>query len=143
MVLMGFDYGLKRTGVAIANTLTGIATPIKTLSCHDGQPDWTAVTQLIQEWKPERLIVGMPLHLDQSESPMTAASKKFAKRLQGRYALPVDTIQEQLSSREAEQRLKQARQQGRKKKVQKAEIDQLAAAIILENWIMEYAHEYR
>jgi len=142
MVLMGFDYGLKRIGIAIGNTITGMATPTTTLQSTNNQPDWDAIERLIQEWKPEKLVVGLPLHLDQSESDMTAAARKFAQRLHGRFSLPVETVQEQLSSREAEQRLKQSRQQGRRKKIQKAEIDQLAAAIILENWIMEHKHAH-
>lgn len=137
MVLMGFDYGQQRIGIAIGNTITGIATPTTTLQSINHQPDWQAIERLIQEWKPEKLVVGLPLHLDQTESEMTAAARKFARRLHGRFLLPVETVQEQLSSREAEQRLKQSRQQGRKKKIQKTDIDQLAAAIILENWIME------
>jgi len=137
MVLMGFDYGIQRTGIAIGNQLTGIATPHTTLTSKQGQPDWENISRLIKEWRPQKLIVGLPLYLDQTESDLTRAARRFANRLHGRYGLPVETIQEQLSSREAEQRLKQARQQGRKKKIQKSDIDQLAAAIILESWLAE------
>jgi len=137
MVLMGFDYGIQRTGIAIGNQLTGIATPHTTLTSKQGQPDWESISRLIKEWRPQKLIVGLPLYLDQTESDLTRAARRFANRLHGRYGLPVETIQEQLSSREAEQRLKQARQQGRKKKIQKSDIDQLAAAIILESWLAE------
>lgn len=137
MVLMGFDYGIQRTGIAIGNQLTGIATPHTTLTSKQGQPDWDSISRLIKEWRPQKLIVGLPLYLDQTESDLTKAARRFANRLHGRYSLPVETIQEQLSSREAEQRLKQARQQGRKKKIQKSDIDQLAAAIILESWLAE------
>ncbi|MGV6810199.1 MAG: Holliday junction resolvase RuvX [bacterium] len=137
MVLMGFDYGIQRTGIAIGNQLTGIATPHTTLTSKQGQPDWDSISRLIKEWRPQKLIVGLPLYLDQTESDLTKAARRFANRLHGRYGLPVETIQEQLSSREAEQRLKQARQQGRKKKIQKSDIDQLAAAIILESWLAE------
>jgi len=137
MVLMGFDYGIQRTGIAIGKQLTGIATPHTTLTSKQGQPDWESISRLIKEWRPQKLIVGLPLYLDQTESDLTKAARRFANRLHGRYGLPVETIQEQLSSREAEQRLKQARQQGRKKKIQKSDIDQLAAAIILESWLAE------
>lgn len=137
MVIMGFDYGMRRTGVAIANQLTGLATPHTTLLSKNNQPDWEGISRLIKEWRPQQLVVGLPLHLDQSESELTQAARRFANRLQGRYELPVAMIQEQLSSREAEQRLKQTRQQGRKKKIQKSDIDQLAAAIILESWLAE------
>jgi putative Holliday junction resolvase len=131
---MAFDFGKQRTGVAIANSITKIATPHCTLLSHNQQPHWEKITQLLQEWRPKQLVVGVPYYLDGSSSSMTQAALRFSRQLEGRYNLPVDTVNEQLSSREAESRLKQARQQGRKKKINKEEIDQLAAAIILENW---------
>lgn len=140
MTVLGFDYGKARIGVAVVNTLTGVAIPQSTIAARDGVPDWTAITRCIQEWQPKRLVVGMPRKLDGSDSAMQAPIERFIRQLTGRYALPVDVINEQLSSREAEQRLKSARQMGRKRKIHKAEIDQMAAAIILESWIQEYAH---
>ncbi len=139
MSVLGFDFGLKRTGVAIGNTLTGLATPLCTLRSVDNHPDWHGITQLIEEWRPETLVVGVPYLLDGKSSSMTAKAEKFSRQLEGRYMLPVDTINEQLSSLEAEQRLKLSRQAGRKKKIKKEEIDQLAAAIILESWILKNA----
>jgi putative Holliday junction resolvase len=137
MTVIGFDFGLKRIGIAIGNTITGIATPNCTLESQNQQPDWDKITVLIREWRPDKLVVGMPYHIDHSENEMTKAAQRFANRLQGRYQLPVETVAEQLSSREAEQRLKQTRQQGRKQKIKKTEIDRLAAAIILESWMQE------
>lgn len=141
ITVVGFDYGKARIGVAVANTLTGIATPQTTIQAKDGVPDWQAITRCLQEWKPARLVVGMPQKLDGSESAMQATIERFIRQLQGRYTLPVDVVSEQLSSLEAEQRLKQARQAGRKRKVRKEEIDQVAAAIILESWMQEYTHD--
>ncbi len=140
ITLVGFDYGKARIGVAVANTLTGIATPQATIYAKEGVPDWNAITRCLQEWKPTRLVVGMPQKLDGSASAMQEPIERFIRQLQGRYPLPVDVVSEQLSSLEAEQRLKQARQAGRKRKVRKEEIDQVAAAIILENWMQVYAH---
>ncbi|MEE9302805.1 MAG: Holliday junction resolvase RuvX [Thiotrichaceae bacterium] len=139
MSILAFDFGLKRTGVAIGNTLTGLATPLCTLNSIDNHPDWTGIGALIKEWQPQTLVVGIPYLLDGKSSEMTVKAEKFSRQLAGRYALPVDTINEQLSSLEAEQRLKSSRQAGRKKKIKKEEIDQLAAAIILESWILENA----
>ena len=82
----------------------------------------------------------MPRKLDGTDSAMQETILRFIRQLEGRYTLPVDVVSEQLSSREAEQRLKQARQAGRKRKVRKEEIDQVAAAIILESWMQEYSH---
>ncbi len=138
MTVLGFDYGKARIGVAVANTLTGIATPQSTIAAREGVPDWEAISRCLQEWKPARLVVGMPRKLDGSDSAMQEPIEKFIRQLQGRYPLPVDVVNEQLSSREAEQRLKLARQAGRKRKVRKEEIDQVAAAIILESWMQEH-----
>ncbi len=132
--VIAFDFGKQRTGVAIGNTFTMIATPHCVLNSIQQQPNWDKITNLIKEWRPQQLVVGVPYHLDGSSSEMTKAALRFSRQLEGRYLLPIATINEQLSSREAEQRLKQSRQQGRKKKINKNEIDQLAAAIILENW---------
>ena len=132
---MGFDFGENRTGVAIANTLTGIATPQSVLYAKQGQPDWESIATLIKEWRPEQLVVGMPRKLDGTPSTMDKPIRKFCRQLEQRTELPVELADEQLSSREAEQRLKSARQAGRKRKVRKEEIDQMAAAIILENWL--------
>jgi putative Holliday junction resolvase len=140
MTVLGFDYGKARIGVAVANTLTGIATPQSTVTARDGAPDWDAVSRCLKEWQPARLVVGMPRKLDGTDSAMQEPILRFIRQLEGRYHLPVDVVSEQLSSREAEQRLKSARQAGRKRKVRKEEIDQVAAAIILESWMQEYAH---
>ncbi|MEZ5476621.1 MAG: Holliday junction resolvase RuvX [Thiolinea sp.] len=138
MMLLGFDFGLNRTGVAVANTLTGVATPQRVLHARQGQPDWDGIATLIQEWRPDQLIVGMPRKLDGSDSAMRKPIEQFCRQLGQRTGLPVQTANEQLSSQEAEQRLKAARQAGRKRKIRKEEIDQLAAAIILENWMQQH-----
>ena len=132
--LISFDFGKQRTGIAIGNTITGIATPHTVIQSKNNQPNWEQITVLLNEWRPERLIVGVPYHVDGKNSEMTEAALRFSRQLEGRYNLAVSTISEVLSSREAEQRLKQSRQQGRNKKIKKEEIDKLAAAIILESW---------
>ncbi|TXH69083.1 MAG: Holliday junction resolvase RuvX [Thiothrix sp.] len=141
MTILGFDFGLQRTGVAVGNTLTGLATPQTVLYSQNNQPDWAGIERLIQLWRPKLLVVGMPRKLDGTDSSMQETILKFCRELEKRTKLPVQTANEQLSSREAEQVLKTARQAGRKRKIRKEEIDQLAAAIILENWMQEYAHQ--
>lgn len=135
--LIGFDYGANRTGVAIANTITGLATPECVLYSKNGQPDWQGIKKLIELWRPKHLIVGMPRKLDGSDSSMKEAILAFKTQLENRTGLPVSLADEQLTSLEAEQRLKNARQAGRKRKIRKEEIDQIAATIILENWMQE------
>ena len=143
-VVIAFDFGLKRTGVAVGNTLTGSATPECTLISKDERPDWDGITRLIEEWKPEQLVVGLPIELDAGpegkENPIKKRIERFCNQLQGRYNLKVDQENEQFTSIEAAARLKQLRQSGRKKKVTKDEVDKIAAAIILENWMQSNAY---
>jgi len=139
-VVIAFDFGLKRTGVAVGNTSTGSATPECTLQSKGDQPDWEAISKLFNEWQPNKIVVGMPTELDGSKSPMTKAVQRFCNQIQGRYNIEVEQENEQFTSIEAAQRLKQLRQSGRKKKVTKEEVDKIAAAIILENWMQKNAY---
>ncbi len=134
--VIAFDFGLKRTGVAIGNTLTGSATPECTLLSKDEKPDWDGISKLIDDWKPSQLVVGLPIELDGSENPLKKRIDRFCNQLNGRYNLPVDQENEQYTSIEAAERLKLLRQSGRKKKVNKEEVDKIAASIILENWML-------
>lgn len=138
-VIIAFDFGLKRTGVAVGNTQTGSATPECTFHSKQDQPDWDGITQLFKEWQPTKVVVGMPTELDGSESPLTKAVQRFCNQIEGRYNIEVEQENEQFTSIEAGQRLKQLRQSGRKKKVTKDEVDKIAAAIILENWMQKNA----
>ncbi|MBA1148370.1 Holliday junction resolvase RuvX [Ectothiorhodospiraceae bacterium WFHF3C12] len=128
---------MRRIGVAVGETLTGSARPLTTLGCRNGAPDWSVVADLIREWRPVRLVVGLPRRLDGEESDLTRAARRFANRLSGRFDLPVSTAEEQLSSVEAE-RILAERGAGRRR--DKGEVDRLAAAIILESYFSERAH---
>ena len=138
-VVIAFDFGLKRTGVAVGNTVTGSATPECTLQSKDEQPDWEGISKLFKEWQPKQIVVGMPTELDGSESPLNKRVQRFCNQIQGRYNIDVYQENEQFTSIEAAKRLKQLRQSGRKKKVTKDEVDKIAAAIILENWMQKNA----
>lgn len=125
-VLLGFDYGQRRIGVAVGQTITATATALTTLAARDGQPDWAEVTALIEQWRPDALVVGLPLRLDGTESELSRAAQRFARRLEGRYKRPVHVMDERLSSRTAEQtRTRGGARQG---------LDALAAQIILQDW---------
>ncbi|MCA1805057.1 MAG: Holliday junction resolvase RuvX [Xanthomonadaceae bacterium] len=125
-VLLGFDYGQRRIGVAVGQTITATATALATLAARDGQPDWAEVTALIEQWRPDALVVGLPLRLDGTESELSRAAQRFARRLEGRYKRPVHLMDERLSSRTAEQtRARGSARQG---------LDALAAQIILQDW---------
>ena len=134
---LAFDFGLKRTGVAVGQVVTGSARAPTTLACNHGQPDWPAVQALLDEWRPAGLVVGIPRHMDGTEQPMTAAAERFARRLEGRFGLPVHRTEEQLSSYAAEQELTAAGRGGRRLQDRKQEIDRMAARIILESWFAE------
>ncbi len=127
--LLGFDYGLKRIGVAVGQTVTGTANPLCILSARDGQPDWGKVAEIITEWRPAALVVGLPRHADGSDSPITAGARRFAGRLQGRFGKTVYLLDERLSSRAA------AEVQSDGKRGQP--LDDLAAACILQDWLLE------
>jgi putative Holliday junction resolvase len=134
-----FDFGLVRTGVAVGNTITCTAMPECTLYSKNNQPDWAAISRLFTTWRPAQLVVGLPTDLDGSDTHATAPVRRFCNQLNGRYQLPVAQENEQYTSIEAAQRLKETRQQGRKKKVSKEDVDQIAAVIILENYFRSYA----
>jgi len=133
-ISLGFDYGLRRLGVAVGQSLTATASPLEALVCRDGQPDWERVKQLLEEWQPEALVVGLPYNGDGSEQPITTAARRFARRLEGRFGLPVYLVDERFSSASAETRLIEGRQHGRRR-LRKTDIDNAAACIILESWL--------
>lgn len=132
--LLGFDYGTRRIGVAVGNTLTRTARGLATIR-NEPKPDWNSIQSLFNEWKPEACIVGLPLNMDGSEQPLTGLARRFASELESRYSQPVHTMDERLSTVEARASLKSQRVQGRKKRIQPGEKDTEAARIILENWL--------
>ena len=102
-----------------------------TLPARDGVPDWNQIAGLIEQWQPDALVVGMPLQLDGTHSEITAAAQRFARRLEGRYKLPVHLMDERLSSFEAETALAEEQRRGARTQ----EIDAVAAQVILQNWL--------
>lgn len=129
-----FDFGLKRTGVAVGNTIVGTASAVETLRSVNNKPNWDGIERLIKQWSPSQLVVGMPKQLDGEDTPLTAPIEKFCNQLHGRFNLPVAQANEQFTSIEAGRMLKEVRQAGRKRKVKKEEVDQLSAVLIFENW---------
>ena len=97
-IVMGFDFGTKKIGVAIGQSLTGSATPIAIVSARDGIPKWAEIEALLDTWAPKLLVVGLPLHMDDSPSPLSVRAEKFARRLTGRFNIPHQTVDERLSS---------------------------------------------
>lgn len=133
--LLAFDYGLKRIGVAVGQALTGTASPLQAMTARDGAPDWDAIARLIEEWRPAAIVTGVPYNMDDSRQEMTDRAERFSRQLHGRFNLPVHLVDERLSSLEGEDRLRTARQQGRRGRIAKAEIDSAAACVLLETWL--------
>lgn len=134
-IVLALDFGLKRIGIASGDTLTRTAHPRGTASNGPGGPDWAALQKVIDELRPARLAVGEPYNADGSASPLTATARRFAAELKQRSSLPVDLVDERWSSQDAEERLREARASGlRGKRVNKADVDATAAAVILERW---------
>ncbi len=129
---MAFDYGLRQIGVAVGNALLGTTRPLPVLRAREGSPDWSSVASLIEEWKPELLVIGNPLNMDGSPSELSARADKFARRLQGRFGLPVELVDERLSSFEAKQI---SREQGHGGDYRREPVDSLAAELILRSWL--------
>lgn len=122
--LLCFDFGEKRIGTAIGQTVTATATALSTIKTINNKPDWNEIKNLIDEWQPDQLIVGQPYMLDGSRQNMTDAAERFSRQLAGRFKIPVDMIDEQLSSFEARRKLKSTRN-----------LDPVAAKLILETWL--------
>ena len=133
--VFGFDVGSRLTGLAIGNTFTASARPLTTIAVHDGEPDWTRLDAVRQEWLPNTLVVGLPLTLDGAEQPASRRARHFAAQLQQRYELPVVLVDERHSSQEAARRFAAARAAGLKRRHDAASIDAEAAAVILEHWL--------
>lgn len=127
--VLAFDFGTKKMGVAFGQSLTGSASPLDPLLVRNQQIDWPAIETLITEWRPQRLLVGLPLNMDGSESDMSKRCRRFARQLEGRFRIETDLIDERLSSRAARERIGRPALTGRDKRV-----DSVAAVIMIENW---------
>lgn len=129
--LLAFDYGLKNIGVAYGQSVTGTARELSPLKARDGVPDWEQVNKLIKEWQPQLLLVGLPLNMDDTESELSQRARKFANRLHGRFALPVEMFDERLTTRMAKE---EAWERGHKGDFGSAPVDSIAARLLLESW---------
>ena len=120
---MGFDFGTQRIGVAVGQTVSGTAEALTILKARDGRPRWEEVSQLIDTWRPDILIVGDPINMDGTDSDICLLARKFARRLHGRFGLPTELMDERLSSFEAQT------------DSNNGHIDAEAARIILQSWL--------
>lgn len=128
--ILTFDYGLRRTGVAIGQSVTGMAFPLAPLMMKDGQPDWVAMAELIRVRKPAGFLVGLPVHMDGTCSEMALRADKFRRRLHGRFGRPAVAWDERLTSQEIKRRARAAGV----KDFGKHSVDGEAAVLVFESW---------
>lgn len=128
--VLGFDFGSHWIGVAVGQTLTRQASPLKAIKSID----WKAIENLIREWQPQLLIVGLPLNMQGEPQSMTRRTERFARQLEGRYHIGARLVDERLTTREAYQIAIESEQ-----KKSKTEIDSLSAVLITESWLRGYS----
>ena len=137
-VVLAFDFGHRRIGVACGDTVSRTAAPLDAVPVGLGGLRWALIHALVREWQPALIVVGLPYNVDGSDSTMTGTAREFAAELERRCRLQVALVDERYSSREAEARLKSARESGlRRRRVAKADVDAEAACVILERWFTE------
>ena len=124
-IIMGFDFGLKRIGVAVGQKVTQTASGLTVVQACDGIPRWEYLDKIILDWQPEKFIVGLPLNMDGSKSEMSQKAHKFSRRMSSRYNIQSEMFDERLTSFEA------------RKNEEKTHIDAIAARLILESWLRE------
>lgn len=129
--VLAFDFGEQRIGVALGEHLVGNATPLTTIDAESNQVRFEQIANLVETWQPRLFIVGLPLNLDGEETAISQLSRKFARRLNGRFNLPVFLVDERFSSTEASEQLNR---QGVRGRAQKSVIDQMAASTILRSY---------
>lgn len=134
-VYLSFDFGRRRIGAAVGDTVTGTARPLPTLLVGDPL-DWKPIVQCVTDWRPEALIVGLPLNEDGSDQAITTAARRFAAELARRTGLEIHLADERYSSRAADDLLREARASGRmNRRVRKGDRDGEAARVVLEQWM--------
>lgn len=125
--VLAFDFGLKNIGVAMGQSITATASPLTSLTARNGKPDWSTIAALIAEWRVNQLIVGLPLNMDDTESDMSTAARRFGAELGRRFSIDVQMVDERLTSRATAQQTKGNH----------AASHALAAVLIAESYLRE------
>jgi putative Holliday junction resolvase len=129
--LLGFDYGVRKIGVAVGQTVTGTATALETVRARGQRPDWKRLEAIVREWQPEAAVLGLPFNMDDSEEDWSDRVHRFARQLNGRFGLNVHLVDERLTSLEARRDLKL------RDSPLDERIDAHAAKLILETWLAD------
>ena len=133
--LIAFDFGTKSIGCAVGQSITGTAQALPAFKAKDGIPNWDAIEKCLKEWKPDLIIVGLPLNMDGTEQPLTLRAKKFAQRLFGRYGISVELQDERLTTVDAKAEIFS---RGGFRALNKGKVDGISACLILESWFEEH-----
>ena len=129
--VLAFDYGLLHIGTAIGQRLIASSNPTGVIRAREGKPDWPAIEALLKEWQPDCLLVGLPLNMDGTDSPMSEKARQFARQLHGRFRLPVTLVDERLTSFAAKQ---ERRDSGGNTDFGRETVDAEAACILLQDY---------
>lgn len=129
--VLAFDFGLKQIGVASGQSITQAGSPLTILSAKNGVPDWRQVEKLVKDWRPDLILVGLPLNMDDSESELSNRARHFARALHSRFNYPIKMVDERLTTREAKNL--QSESEGQRK----VHLDDVAAALILDSWFQQ------
>jgi putative Holliday junction resolvase len=132
--LLALDYGTRKLGVAVGQTLTRTATGIAVLPVRTLDPNWAQLDALVQRWKPDAFVVGLPLNMDDSEGPASVRARQFITKLDARYGKPIHGVDERLSTREARDITRQNAERAGKRPNSRALVDALAAQLLLESY---------
>lgn len=130
MNILGFDFGTRKIGVAVGQSITATASPLVTLRVKNGHPDWEGISNLIKIWLPDALVVGIPYDLDATENAWVSKVYRFIRQLEGRFKLPVFQANECLTSMEARSIMGRAA-------TSHEVVDAVAASLIVETWLSE------
>ena len=131
-VIIAFDFGMKKIGSAIGQTITGNTRPLKIIPAKEGIPQWSTITELVKKWRADAIVVGIPFNMDGSQQNITFKAQQFIQELQALVTIPIYTMDERLTSVAAREILFQ---QGGYKALQDGQVDCVAAQLILENWL--------
>ncbi len=134
--VVAFDFGTRRIGVAVGESVIGMAHPLSEIAGEEAEPRFSAIAKVIAEWKPQRLVVGLPLSPDGAPHELTRRAQRFARQLEGRFGLPVSLVDERYTSVDAEAGLREA---GAYKALREKRIDSRAAQLILQQYFHEHA----
>ncbi len=135
--VLAFDFGTRRIGVAVGETTVGLAHPLATIAASDDEGRLAAIAALVAEWQPAMLVVGLPTHADGTPHAMTARAREFARRLEARFQLAVELVDERYTTEAAAAALSDA---GVGERGHKPVRDQVAAQIILQAYLDQRAH---